>query len=537
MGNKACRAVEGLRPRGLRRIGFVSPRTCGVDADIAPPNTGQNIFAGGMNHFGVGILLAALLNGCISVGPDYTEPKVSVESDWVELESSVLTNAPPTDPSWWKAAFEDPELDRLVELALQENLSLRSAGLRVLQAQQQLAIAVGNQFPQQQQATGGASRSKANNTIVNHYNLGLNIGWEADLWGRFRRQVEAASAELDADIASYDGVLVSLVSQVAQNYILIRTYQSRVDVAQKNIKLQASNLQIAQAKFNAGDVSELDVDQAESLLNNTKATVSTFEVSLQQFKNALAVLLGKPPQHFTDLLIHTNSIPKAQADLAIGMPQDLIRRRPDIRIAERQLAAQSAEIGFAVAELYPHFSIGGSVGTSAGQEGELFDSDSETWNIFSMFEWNILNYGRLRSNIRLQDALFQQLLVDYQDTVLQAQADVENAIVAYLKSHDQLVSYQLAAEASARAVKISTTQYKNGQIPFNTVISTLSSDAQQQDLLATAKGNVSANLIQVYKALGGGWQIRENRDPVDFLPAATKNEMQERSKHWNGLLK
>jgi NodT family efflux transporter outer membrane factor (OMF) lipoprotein len=426
-------------------------------------------------------------------------------------------------------------LNQLVDLALQENLSLRSAGLRVLQSQQQLAIAVGNQFPQQQAVSGSAARSKSMGEIYNNYSLGLSASWEADMWGRFSRQVESASAALDASVSSYDGVLVSLVSQVAQNYILIRTYQSRVEVAQTNIKLQESNLKIAQAKFNAGDVSELDVDQAESLFNNTKASLSGYEVSLQQFKNALAVLLGEPPQALTHLLTTSDAIPEVKAEIALGMPQDLIRRRPDIRTAERQLAAQSAQIGYAVTELYPHFSIGGSVGTSGRQEGDLFESNSENWNIFGMFEWNIFNYGRLRSNIRLQDALFQQLLVDYRGTVLQAQADVENAIVAYLKSHDQLVSYQLAAAASARAVKISSTQYKNGSIPFNTVITTLSSDAQQQDLLATAKGNVSANLVLVYKSLGGGWQIRENRDPVDLLPAATKDAMQERSKHWNGL--
>jgi NodT family efflux transporter outer membrane factor (OMF) lipoprotein len=470
------------------------------------------------------------------VGPEYAEPETVAATEWIELEASLTTNAPPADPEWWKTAFADPELDALIDQALQENLSLRSAALRVLQSQQQLAIAVGNQFPQQQQATGGASRSKANETILNNYNLGLNVAWEADMWGRFSRQVETASAELDASVADYDGALVSLISQVAQNYILIRTFQSRVEVAQKNIELQDANLRIAQAKFDAGEVSELDVDQAASLLNNTRATISTYEVSLRQFKNSLAVLLGEPPQALTHLLTATNDIPEVKADIAIGMPQDLIRRRPDIRTAERQLAAQSAQIGYAITDLYPQFSIGGTVGTSGSQEGQLFESDSENWSLFSMFEWNVFNYGRLRSNIRLQDARFQQELVDYRNTVLRAQADVENAIVAYLKSHDQLTSYQLAADASKRAVTISQTQYKNGQIPFNTVITTLSSDAQQQDLLATAKGNVSANLVTLYKALGGGWQIRDNRDPVDLLPDSVKDEMKDRTGYWKHTL-
>jgi NodT family efflux transporter outer membrane factor (OMF) lipoprotein len=482
-------------------------------------------------------LVVLLLSGCINLGPDYQRPEAEVEPDWVEIEDSRVTSEPATDPKWWQSAFQDPELDKLVEAALQQNLTLRSAGLRVLQSQQQLAIAVGNQYPQQQQATGSASRQKDSDIIFNNYNLGLNLGWEIDFWGRFSRQVESASAGLDASVANYDGALVSMVSQAANNYILIRTYQERIEVARINIKLQAESLRIAQAKFDAGAVSELDVDQAESLLNNTKATLSSLEVSLQQFKNALAVLLGNPPQEFNGLLTKKGSIPAAQTDVALGMPQDLIRRRPDVRVAERQLAAQSAQIGFAVTELYPHLTIGGGIGTSAMESGDLFESNSETWNLFGMFEWNIFNYGRLQSNVRLQDARFQQLLIDYRNTVLQAQGETENAIVAYLKSHEQFQSYSLAAAASQRAVDVATIQYQEGAIDFNTLISTLNANQQQQDLMKATQGSVATSLVQVYKALGGGWEIRDNRDPVDLLPATMKDEMRERTRAWDGVLK
>jgi NodT family efflux transporter outer membrane factor (OMF) lipoprotein len=483
------------------------------------------------------LVLTLLVGGCMSLGPDYQTPDADVEADWIEIEDELVTSEPATDPEWWKSAFQDPELDKLVEAALQQNLTLRSAGLRVLQSQQQLAIAVGNQYPQQQQATGSASRQKDSDVIFNNYNLGLNLGWEVDFWGRFSRQVESASADLDASVANYDGALVSMVSQVANNYVLIRTYQARIEVARDNIKLQTESLRIAQAKFDAGDVSELDVDQAESLLNNTKATLSSLEVSLQQFKNALAVLLGKPPQEFNGLLSEKASIPAAPADVALGMPQDLIRRRPDVRAAERQLAAQSAQIGFAVTELYPHLTIGGGIGTSAMEEGDLFESTSETWNLFGAFEWNIFNYGRLQSNVRLQDALFQQLLVDYRNIVLQAQGEAENAIVAYLKSHEQFQSYSLAAAASQRAVDVATIQYQEGAIEFNTLITTLNSNQQQQDLMTATQGSVSTSLVQVYKALGGGWEIRDNQDPVDLLPATMKDEMRERTDAWDGVLK
>ena len=247
-------------------------------------------------------------------------------------------------------------------------------------------------------------------------------------------------------------------------------------------------------------------------------------------------MLGKTPEKLQYLLAQEKEIPSAPKIVALGMPQDLIRRRPDIRIAERQLAAQSSQIGYAVTELYPHFSIGGSIGTAALNTNDLFTSTSETWNLFGMFEWNIFNYGRLKSNVRLQDALFQQLLVDYYNTVLQAQGETENAIIAYLKSHEQLVLYKAAAEASGQAVEISKAQYENGLVGYNTVITTLKSDEQQQDLYASTKGAVATNLIQVYKSLGGGWEIRDGQDPVELLPAATKQEMRDRTPAWKGVL-
>ena len=489
-----------------------------------------------LKTFGLAALSALITSGCAMLGPDYQQPNAPVESNWIETDDPLVNSESPTDPKWWQTAFQDPVLDELVVIALQENLTLRSAGLRVLQSQQQLAIAIGNQYPQQQQLTGSAARQKSNAVIFNDYSLGFNLGWEVDFWGRFRREVESASAALDVSVADYDGALVSLLSQVAQNYILIRTFQARLDVTGENIKQQQESLRVSRAKFEAGEVSELDMDQAETLLNNTRANVPALETSLQQFKNSLAILLGKPPQNLNYLLGEKRDIPGTPATVAVGMPQNLIRQRPDIRAAERQLAAQSAQIGVAKTELYPAFAIGGSIGTNAMKTGDLFTSDSSTWNLFGAFQWNIFNYGRLRSNVRLQDALFQQLLVDYQNTVLSAQGDVENAIVAYLKSYQQLASYEVAAAASKRSVAVSTTQYQNGLIDFNTVISTLNADAQQQDLLTSTQGTVATNLVQVYRALGGGWEIRDNQDPADLLPAATRDEMRERTGYWKGVL-
>lgn len=500
-----------------------------------------------ISNVAVKTLLLLLLNGCTVLGPDYKPLKdselmppeatfteqnqeVSIDDDKISL------NNQNTRVEWWKSAFQDEQINQLIETALKQNLNLRSAGLKVLQSQQQLAIATSNQYPQQQSINGGVSRQRSEGYVYNNFNTGFNLSWEIDFWGRFQRQIETAQAQLDSSVASYDGVVISLISQVVENYILIRTYQRRIAVAKHSILLQEENYRIALAKLDAGDTSELDVDQAASLLNNTKANVPALQVSLQQFKNALALLLGKSPQEFNYLLSEKKTIPLTTPYVALGMPQDIIRRRPDIRAAERSLAAQSAQIGYAESDLYPHLSIGGAIGNSADEMGNLFNNSSKTWSLFGMFEWDVFNYGRLQSNIRLQDALFQQLLVDYKNTVLSAQVDVENSIVSYLKSHEQVAFYESSAAAAKRAVDVATYQYQNGAVNFNTVINTLVSYAQQEDLLASSQGNIATSLVDVYLALGGGWEIREGRDPVNLLPVQIKQEMKARTSHWDDIL-
>ncbi|UHQ56044.1 efflux transporter outer membrane subunit [Microbulbifer sp. YPW16] len=481
------------------------------------------------------LVLVCCLAGC-TLGPDYRPPPVPLEDSWSKERSARLDSGQPVDPLWWEHAFSDPVLDQLVAISLDRNLTLRSAALRVMQAQQQLAIAVGNQYPQLQELAGSVSRTKESELIIEEYDIGFNLSWELDMWGRFRRQVESASADLGASVADYDGVLVSLVAQVAQTYVAIRTTQARLKVARNNIDLQEESLRIARAKFEAGEVSALDAEQAEALLYNTRAAVPSLETTLQQLKNTLAVLLGMPPTAATSLAGMPGAIPVVPAQIAIGMPQDLLRQRPDVRAAERRLAAQRPQIGVAEAELYPAFSIGGSIGSRAMEAGRLFEGESEAWNLFGGFQWNLFNYGRLRSNVRLQDARFQQLLEDYRQAVLQAQADVENAIVAYLKSHEQLESYRRAAAASSRSVALSSAQYTNGLVGFNTVISTLTADAQQQDLLARARGAVAANLVQVYRSLGGGWEVRESRSVKQLLPVPVRDEMLDRTGKWKKVL-
>ncbi len=483
-------------------------------------------------------LLALIVSGCTMLGPDYQVPTAPVETQWLEYEDPNLETTAPVIPEWWKTAFNDPILDLLVETALAQNLSLRSAGLRILQARQQLLIAIGSQYPQQQQLGGQAELTGVvSSPAYKIYDLGFNLSWEADIWGRFSRQIESASATLDASLAGYDGVMVSLIAEVARTYLLILTTQKRLAVANYNLGLQHESLRITTAKYDAGATSALDVEQAQTLLHTTQASLASYELSLQQLKNSLAILLGRPPQDMAPLLGREQPIPTVASEVALGMPQELIRRRPDIRTAERQLASQSAQIGFAITELYPHFGIGGTIGTSVSTAGtlqfsDLFTAETTGYSLLGYFRWNIFNYGRLKNNVKLQDALFQQLLEDYRETVLQAQGEVENAIVAFFKSQQQLTALRLAAQAAQRAADISTIQYKDGLVGFNTVITTLNALANQQDQLATAQGSVTTNLVALYKSLGGGWEVRQSRNPLDLIPGDTREEMLKRGKYW-----
>lgn len=486
-------------------------------------------------------LTIALLGGCTVLGPDYQEPVTDIQPQWSKIETPALASDPPVDPAWWTAAFNDPVLDKLVQTALDQSLDLQSAAMRVLQARQSLAIAVGNQYPQSQDISGSAGRQRSNDRSENIYDLGFSLAWEADIWGRFTLAVRSAEAQLDASIADYDGVMVTLLADISANYLSIRTLQERIAVARANVTLQEKSLAIATTKYEGGEVSELDMDQATTLLYNTRALVYSFSQALQQTNNALAVLLGQTPASLKEILQQPAPLPTIAPQISIGMPQELLRRRPDVRAAERRLAAQSAEIGFAITELYPHFGISGSIGSTVDTaEGldfdDMFSNDALGWGLFGGFQWNVLNYDRLKSNIRLQDALFQQLVVDYRNTLLQAQAEVENAIIGYLNTQKQSVDYRIAAEAAERAAGVSEYQYQEGLIEFDTVINVLSSLRAQQDQLATTRGLVAANLVDTYRALGGGWQVRGNAAPDELLPKNLKDQMLQRTKYWDDKL-
>lgn len=471
---------------------------------------------------------AFLASGCslqqwvdngFKVGPNYSRPPAPVASAWIDYQDPRVKSEERDLSEWWRV-FNDPTLDSLIETAYQQNLTLRVAGSRILEAQAVRGIAVGSLFPQVQQAFGDATRNKISSQVANpasnqwfsQWDGGFTASWELDVWGRFRRAIEAADAELDASIENYDDVLVILLSDIASNYVQYRTFQERLTYARTNVEIQTRAFQLAQDKFQAGATTERDVHQARQVLEQTRATIPALETGLRQANNALCVLLGMPPENLSRLLGATGSVPATPTDVGVGVPADLIRRRPDIRRAERLVAAQSARIGIAEADLYPHFSLLGTIGVSAEQFGDLFKTPgSMVGTIGPSFRWDILNYGRLLNAVRLQDARFQQLAFAYQDSVLQAGREAENAIYGFLKAQEQTTYQQASADAALRTLEITREQYRLGAVDFTPVFLFESTLAQQQDQLAVARGNIAQNLIAIYRSLGGGWDMRLKR--------------------------
>jgi NodT family efflux transporter outer membrane factor (OMF) lipoprotein len=490
------------------------------------------------------LVFATLIAGCVMVGPDYRQPPVTISPNWLEVDDQRVKTGAADHRDWWKV-FNDPILDRLIDTAYRENLSLQVAGVRVLEARAQLGIVIGELYPQAQQAFGSVQKFRLSETssqstgifAYSQSQIGLSASWELDFWGKFRRAIEFADASLLAAAADYDNTLVSLTADAANSYISIRTLEKRLDIARRNVDIQKESLRIAQVRFEGGTTSQRDVEQAKTLLGSTQATIPTLEIQLRQAKNALSVLLGMPPSHLTDLLAGSSDIPAPPLQVAVGIPADLLRRRPDIRSAELQAAAQSAEIGVAKADLYPAFSLTGQFGflaTDVGKFslGDMFQWRSRTGNIGPTVQWNVLNYGQITNQVRVQDARFQELLIQYQNAVLTAQREVEDNLIAFLKSEERAQFLGESTAAALRSLDLAILQYRQGITDFTTVLTAQQSLLTEQDSLASTLGDISLNLVGVYRALGGGWEIREGRD---LVPASIKEAMAKRT-NWGSLL-
>jgi NodT family efflux transporter outer membrane factor (OMF) lipoprotein len=455
------------------------------------------------------------------VGPNYCKPQAPVASEWIDYRDPRVKSQEVDLSAWWRV-FNDPVLDRLIETGYEQNLSLREAGARVLAARALRNFAVGNLFPQTQEATGAYNRVKLSEEQaggapseiwLSDWNAGLNLSWELDFWGRFRRAVESADATLDASIEDYDDVLVVLLSDVAANYVQYRTFEQRLFYAHANVAIQQKSYQLAKDKQEAGATTERDTQQAKQVLEQTRALIPVLQTGLRQANNRLCVLLGMPPKDLADVLGEGRDIPEAPREVAVGIPADLLRRRPDVRRAERQVAAQSAQIGIAEAEFYPHISLNGTIGVAADQFKEMFDTpDAMTGGIGPSFRWSILNYGRLLANVEFQDARFQELAYVYQNSVLNAAREAEDGIIAFLLSQEQVSRLAESVEAANRTVEITAEQYRQGAVDFTPLFLFQDALTQQQDQLAAARGNIALSLIATYRALGGGWEMRLARE-------------------------
>lgn len=451
------------------------------------------------------------LVGCAKVGPDYQPPDTLSPAAWQaqinnglhvgEADQQILAQ-------WWMA-FQDPLLTGFIDQAIRGNLDLEQARARLLAARAKRDISAAGLLPSLG-ANGSATKSHSSSnrgggTESTSYSSGFDAGWELDLFGGRQRSVEAAEAQLAAGEEDLRAVQVSLLAEVALNYIEVRTYQTRLQIAGTNLVVQEETLTLTEARFHSGLVSELALQQAKHLVASTRAQIPSLQTGLAKATNTLAVLLGHPPGALTEQLRAPVALPVLPVSVAVGIPAKTLQRRPDIRKAERQLAAQTAQIGVATAELYPSLRLSGSIGLDALTPGRFFSTDSGRYSFGPSFSWVLFDGGATKANIHLQSALQQEALAAYRTTVLAALEEVENALVAYAEEQNRHQALQEAAEAAGLAATLAGLQYQGGLVNFTEVLDARRSLLSFQDQLATSKATMVGNLIRLYKALGGGW--------------------------------
>ncbi len=471
------------------------------------------------------IIIFFMLTGCIKVGPDYQPPETNATSNWRASLVNGLTNASVSRKNladWWKR-FNDPVLTKLIQKAIKNSPDLAMARAKLQEARAKRGLAKADKFPTLN-AKGSMTRSKASEDTGNRvttkahdlYNAGFDASWELDIFGGKRRAEEAAQAILEAKRANLRDVLVSLCAEVALNYVEVRTYQSRLNIARKIIQVQEKTLELVTSRENSGLGTEMDVQRADSILSSTRSKIPPLRAGLTAAQNRLAVLMGQKPGTVDKSLSHTKNVPTIEAKVAVGVPAATLRRRPDIRRAERELAAQTARIGEATSDLFPKFRLLGSVGLETIEhETEFFHPDYGFWSIGPSVSWNIFDAGAIRRNIEIQSARQKQKLINYEKTVLSALEETENALTQFAREQERRMELKSAVRSAKKAEKLVRDKYKAGLVRFTAVLDAQRSLLSYRDKLAQSKGEVTSNLISVYKALGGGWQnYWEDNSPV-----------------------
>jgi NodT family efflux transporter outer membrane factor (OMF) lipoprotein len=454
-----------------------------------------------------------LVSGC-AVGPDYQPPKPSAPSQWSSALTGGETNSPAGLTAWWKN-FNDTNLESLMVVAISSNLNLRLAEARVREARGERDVAAGGLWP-----SAGGSAGYSRNRWGEHsfppvpgvpldYNLfssGFDAAWELDVFGGTRRTIEAAKAGLGAAESGRRDVLISLLAEVGRNYVEARGFQQRLAITRQNIQAQSEVLEITHNRFQNGLSSDLDVQQATALLSTTEAAVPSLETAFARSVHHLAVLLGQPPGALPCEMSAENLIPAPPRTVPAGLPSELLERRPDVQRAERDLAAATARIGVAKADLFPKFSLTGTIGLESESAGNWFNYGSRYWSAGPTLQWDIFEAGRIRANVRVQNARQEQALDVYQQTVLVALEDAENALTAYAKEQVRHQSLEQAVHANQRALEMAKQLYQSGLTDFVRVLDSERSLYAAEDDLVQSDQTIAVSLVQLYKALGGGWE-------------------------------
>ena len=496
------------------------------------------------------------------VGPNFKIPHSNVEERWVSHQGVAAEPYGATEIFWWKK-FHDPVLVKLVEMAYENSPTLQSTGVKILEERALLDRSIGNLLPQTQGISGGYNftylpqlgnaaqngvingvlNQLVNNSLssLNPFNVSnqffFNSSWEIDFWGKYRRKIESDRATYLASVAAYDDALVSLIGDVAQNYIHIRMYERELEIVRANIAVQQESLRIATAHFHGGQTSKIDVTQAETELAKTESSLPRLENSICHSQDALAVLLGIPPSDVKRLL-PPGKLPTIPAGLVVGIPKDLLRRRPDVRAAGLQAASKSALIGVEVTNLLPAFNLSGTFGSTASNLGSqqltnIFNWQNTLASAATGFTMPIFNYGRLINQVRVSDAVFQQAILHYQNSVLEAQREVEDGLSAYYNGRKSMECLERAVTASQESVRLATVRYREGQSDYTTVLTAEQQQLSVEDSCVMAQGETLLGIVSTYRSLGGGWELRNGHDVISD---DVKKQMADRT-NWGKMLK
>lgn len=482
------------------------------------------------------VLTASLVfSGCM-MGPDYRRPETAGPDGWQSFAADP-DNGETADLSQWWTYFNDENLDRLIQQVTTNNLDLKTAAARIQEASALRGVASGDWFPQVNGSAAAASTRLSDvsgGALVEDrkpdlYNVGIDASWELDLWGRIRRSVESADASLQASVEAYRDTMVVLFAEVANAYLSTCELQMRISLARKNIENQKDTLDLTTGRYDAGLVPAMDVQQSDLNLARTESSLPSLEQQLAASYNRLAVLTGRTPQELRSELGHIAQVPSPDFSVLEDLPTDILRQRPDVRQAEQQLIAQSAQIGVAKADLLPRISLSGSFALESYHIGDLGDSGSQAWQFGPSLRWSLFQGGRIRNNIRAEEARTEQAVFQYQQAVLLALEDVENAFVSYRQERDRLEYIRRSVSAASQYTRQVNTLYENGLVTFLNVLDAERSLAEQEDSMAQSAGQLSRNIVGIYRSLGGGWLIPTpasdaQKDTADTVPDAPATE-------------